>query len=61
MQFQTINQSKIFGSLGKTDSRLTVCDHNTAAGFSTEGHNSGLVAVGLYAVSNELSKNRIYI
>ena len=38
-----------------------VCDHNRAAGISTEGRNSALDEVGLYAVSNEISMHRIYI
>ena len=61
MQYGFYNQSQIFGSLSVTDGRFTVCDHNRAAGFSTEVHNSGLAEFGLYAVSNETSKNRIYI
>ena len=44
-----------------TDSRFTVCDHNRAAGFSTDGHNSGLVDFGFYAGSNNIQEQNLYM
>jgi len=59
MQYGVNKKSQIFDSLSVTDRQFT--KFLNSCFFSKDGHNSVLVDGGVYAVSNEPSKNRIYI